>query len=137
MKVSVKLEYACRVMVHLARLHPSGTLAHIGTLSEAEGIAPNYLVQSLTSLRESGLIASRRGKQGGYVLAAAPDAITLRAVMEAVEGEILEFSEVPAGDCGEPVRRALEGLRSLFLERAESITLDQLAPRSGDAMYFI
>jgi Rrf2 family protein len=137
MKVSVKLEYACRVMAQLARLQPSGSLAHIGPLAEAEGIPPNYLVQILTDLREADLIVSRRGKQGGYVLARSPDSITICDIAEAVDGDLLEFGEVPSGQSGVAVRRAWEGLRDSLRERARAVTLEQLVPKPSDTMYFI
>lgn len=137
MKVSVKLEYACRVMAQLARLHSGGALAHIGSLAEAEGVPPNYLVQILTDLRDAGLILSRRGKQGGYVLARAPEKISLREISEAVDGDLLEFGDVPPGQSAELVRRAWEDLRDGLANRAAAVSLDQLVAKPADTMYFI
>ena len=65
MKLSHKLEYACRVLAQLARTHGQEKLAHIDELAEAEKIPANYLVQILNELRNAGLIISKRGKQGG------------------------------------------------------------------------
>ena len=73
MKLSVKVEYACRVLAQLARLHGCGELAHIEKLAKTEAVPANYLVQILSELRGGNLIVSRRGKQGGYALARAPD----------------------------------------------------------------
>jgi Rrf2 family protein len=137
MKLSVKVEYACRVLVQMARLQPSGALAHIGGLAEAEGVPPNYLVQILSDLREADLILSRRGKQGGYALAQPPEKITLLRIVRAVDGEFLGFGEVPPGESGPVVRKLWEDLRAEFEERARLITLDQLVPRPADTMYFI
>lgn len=137
MKLSVKLEYACRVMVQLAKLHPAGTLAHIGSLAEAEGVPPNYLVQILTDLRGAGLISSRRGKQGGYLLTRTPERISLLEIAEAVEGELLVLGETPQGESGDAVRDAWNEIRENLRRSAEAITLDRLVPKSADAMYFI
>jgi Rrf2 family protein len=137
MKVSVKLEYACRVMVQLARSHHSGQLAHIGELSEAEGIPPNYLAQILTELREANLIVSRRGKQGGYALARSPDRISVLDVAVAVEGDLLELGQPPGGASAVPVREALEELRNVMRARAAAMSIEALLPKSADAMYFI
>jgi Rrf2 family protein len=76
-KISLKVDYACRVMAELARLHGTGELAQIGALAKAEAVPPNFLAQILIKLREAGLIVSRRGNQGGYVLARAPEEISL------------------------------------------------------------
>ena len=69
MKLSHKLEYACRVLAQLGLTYGQGKLAHIETLASAEAIPANYLVQILNELRGAGLIVSKRGKQGGYALA--------------------------------------------------------------------
>ncbi|MFA5263277.1 MAG: Rrf2 family transcriptional regulator, partial [Opitutaceae bacterium] len=76
MKLSVKVSYACRVLAQIARLHGTGELAHVESLSQAESVPANYLAQILSELRDGGLICSRRGKQGGYTLARAPEQIT-------------------------------------------------------------
>ena len=69
MKLSVKVDYACRVLAQLARTYGTDELAHIEELAQVEAVPANYLVQILSELRNGGLILSRRGKQGGYALA--------------------------------------------------------------------
>ena len=64
-KVSVKVDYACRVMAELSRLHGSGELAQIDHLAKIEAVPANFLAQILLKLRDHGLITSRRGNQGG------------------------------------------------------------------------
>ena len=59
-KLSHKLEYACRVLAQLARTHGQEKLAHIDELAEAEKIPANYLVQILNELRNAGTRSSRR-----------------------------------------------------------------------------
>ena len=58
MKISRKLEYACRVLAQLGRHQGVGSLVHIDLLAQAESIPSNYLVQILNELRTSGLISS-------------------------------------------------------------------------------
>ena len=81
MKISLKVDYACRVMAELARSHGSGGLAQIEQLAEAEAVPPSFLAQILLKLRDSGLITSRRGNQGGYTLARSPDEISLYDIL--------------------------------------------------------
>src|SRR5437763_2723456 len=88
-KVSLQVDYACRVMAELARLHGSGELAQIERLAQAEAVPANFLAQILLKLRDHGLIASRRGNQGGYSLARAPEEISLYDILVAVEGRCL------------------------------------------------
>src|SRR4051812_648737 len=90
-KLSVKAVYACRVLAQIARKHGSGELAHVENLAEVEAVPANYLAQILSELREGGLITSRRGKSGGYLLARAPEEISLYDIVILVEGDVLEF----------------------------------------------
>ena len=92
MKISVKVDYACRVMAGLARLHGSGELAQIEHLARTEAVPANFLAQILGKLRTHGLITSRRGNLGGYLLARAPEEISLYDILMAVEGECLHLS---------------------------------------------
>ena len=59
MKISRKLEYACRVLAQLGRHQGQGSLVHIDCLAQAESIPSNYLVQILNELRTKGLITSK------------------------------------------------------------------------------
>jgi Rrf2 family transcriptional regulator, cysteine metabolism repressor len=72
-KISVKVDYACRVMAELARLDGSGTLAQIEQLARTEAVPANFLAQILGKLRTGGLITSRRGNLGGYKLSRPPE----------------------------------------------------------------
>jgi len=92
MKLSVKVDYACRVLAQLARQHGKEGLSHIEELAEIEAVPANYLVQILSELRNGGLITSRRGKQGGYALARPPEKITLLDIAKVIEGELLEIT---------------------------------------------
>ena len=49
-----------------ARLHGAGTLAQIEQLAAVEAVPPNFLAQILGSLRDGGVVTSKRGIQGGY-----------------------------------------------------------------------
>jgi Rrf2 family protein len=135
-KLSVKVEYACRVLAQLARLHGSRDLAHIEKLAKTEAIPANYLVQILSELRTGGLIISRRGKQGGYALARAPETISLFEIVTLVDGNLLELN-APAGHSGRRVNLIWQELRRGFEEKAKAITLDMLVVKSAEEMYYI
>ena len=90
MKLSVKVDYSCRVLARMARMYGTDVLAHIEELARIEAVPSNYLVQILTELRNGGLIVSRRGKQGGYALARPPEEISLYDIVRVIEGDLLE-----------------------------------------------
>ena len=137
MKLSVKVEYACRVLAHIARLQVKGELAHIETMAEEEAVPANYMVQILGELREGGLILSRRGKQGGYTLARSPDLITLFDIVSLVDGALLEFGSGKQGRSGKRVAAAWSEVRGAMEATARGITLDKLALSNSEPMYYI
>lgn len=137
MKLSVKVDYACRVLAQMARLHGSEELAHIEELARVEAVPANYLVQILTELRNGGLITSRRGKQGGYSLAREPEKITLLDIVEVIEGELLEITTTGAGQSAKHVNAIWRDVRGTFEEKVRSYTLDKLVAKNADQMYYI
>jgi Rrf2 family protein len=136
-KLSVKVDYACRVLAQLARHYGSGELAHIEKLAKTEAVPANYLVQILSELRAGGLIVSRRGKQGGYALARAPESITLLEIVTLIDGGMLEIAPAAAGFSARRVSIVWQELRQALEDKARAITLDQLMVRSAEEMYYI
>ena len=136
-KISVKVDYACRVMAELARLHDSGTLAQIEHLARTEAVPANFLAQILGKLRTHGLIVSRRGNQGGYTLARAPEDISLFDILEAVEGGCLHLSGNFQGRSGRRLKQVWGEIGAALAEKTQSYTLDQLASKNPTEMYYI
>ena len=91
LKLSLKVEYACRVLAQLSRSYGSRSFSRIDELAELEEIPANYLVQILNDLRNGGLIISRRGKLGGYRLAKPPAQITLFDIVFGHGGRALGY----------------------------------------------
>ena len=138
MKLSVKVEYACRVLAQLARGYGRSELAHIEELAAAEKIPANYLAQILTDLRNGGLILSRRGKQGGYALARKPEEISVFEIVKAIDGELLAINPASQGDSSAAVRQAWEDIAGALEAKTREYTLDMLVSRDGEeAMYYI
>ena len=137
MKISRKLEYACRVLAQLGRHQGQGSLVHIDCLAQAESIPSNYLVQILNELRTKGLITSKRGKQGGYALAKTPEQITLLAIVEAVDSELLKSSYESVGESGSKVSETWDGVRLKLVDSLSEITLDSIIEKNDSKMYYI
>ena len=138
MKLSVKVNYASRVLAQIARLHGGAELAHVESLAQAESVPTNYLAQILSELRDGGLIVSRRGKQGGYSLAREPEKISLYDIVKLIEGDIIDCNDADAK--GQSSRRLKEvwGEVKLALEaKLKTYTLDKLAAKNPDEMYWI
>ena len=137
MKLSHKLEYACRVLAQLSRTFGQDKLAHIDDLAEAEQVPANYLVQILNELRNAGIIVSKRGKQGGYALARAPERIRLDEIVTAVDGELLERNFSEKGHSGERVSSIWKEIGVDFEKKISSYTLEAFVVEDSPDMYYI
>ncbi len=137
MKLSVKVNYACRVLAQIARLHGTGELAHVESLALAESVPANYLAQILSELRDGGLITSRRGKQGGYSLARPPEQISLFDIVKLIEGEVIETGDESKGQSSRRMHQVWDEVKKALEAKLAEYTLDKLASKSPDEMYYI
>jgi Rrf2 family protein len=94
-RVSTRGDYASRALLSLA-LHDDGEPTSVRDLAERTGLPQPYLEQILLTLKGAGLVRSKRGVGGGYVLARDTTEITLAEIVSAVDGPI------QAGDFGLP-----------------------------------
>jgi Rrf2 family transcriptional regulator, iron-sulfur cluster assembly transcription factor len=94
MKVSTRGDYAARALLSLA-LHGSDRPTSVKEIAERTHLPQPYLEQILLSVKGAGLVRSKRGVGGGYVLARAPEEITLAQIVAAVEGPQLPMQEHP------------------------------------------
>ncbi len=85
MNISVKGEYALHAMFDLALQEP-GEPIKIADISRRQKIPQKFLELILAGLKQGGFVESRRGAEGGYLLARPSDAITIGEVMRFLEG---------------------------------------------------
>ena len=95
-KVSTRGDYASRALLSLALHADEEGPTSVRDIAERTGLPQPYLEQILLALKGAGLVRSKRGVGGGYVLARDPREIPLSAIVSAVDGPIV------AGDFGEP-----------------------------------
>jgi len=88
MKVSTRGDYAARALLSLA-LHGSDRPTSVKEIAERTGLPQPYLEQILLAVKGAGLVRSKRGVGGGYVLARDPSEITLADVLAAVDGPLI------------------------------------------------
>lgn len=101
MRISTKGEYGIRALMELSARHGEGYIQS-SDIAAARDIPENYLFQLLITLRKAGIVRSRRGPQGGHMLARAPERITLAEAVAALEGPVaptLCVQEDIADDC--------------------------------------
>jgi len=88
MQVSRKIDYALRAVIHLADEEAAERICSVSEIASRERIPRQFLEKIVQELIHKGLVRSRRGPHGGYVLARPADKMTFRDVIEAVEGPI-------------------------------------------------
>ena len=87
MRLSTKSRYGLRALFDIA--YNSGTLpAQIQDISRRQEISPRYLEQIFQNFKKSGILKSKRGPNGGYYLSRAPEAITVKEIIQSAEGDI-------------------------------------------------
>ncbi len=87
MRLTRGADYGARGIIHLAALPPDSVVL-VKDIAAAEGLPESYLSKIFQELAKEGLVRSHRGAQGGFSLARPPEEITLREVIEAIEGPI-------------------------------------------------
>ena len=85
--ISQKAKYAFKALFQLAE-HGNGASLQIEEIASGAGVPRKFLEHILLDLKKKGIVASRRGRAGGYFLVTRPDELTIGAVLRAVEGPI-------------------------------------------------
>ena len=86
MFMTLEADYAVRIVEYLTK-HPCRCDAR--TISEQMQIPQRFSLKILRELVAKGMVCSYKGAKGGYTLAKGPEEITLRQVIESVEGEYM------------------------------------------------
>ena len=90
MRVTAKGEYATRAVLHLAMEHPK--VVTINEIASRHHIPVKYLEQILLELKRGGILESRRGVHGGYLLSRGPAEISVGEVLQIVDRKFIHSS---------------------------------------------
>ncbi len=132
MKITQEADYGLRVVLYLSKME-YGKRIDAGTMAEYTGIPLRFLLKLIRKLIDSGIIKSYRGVKGGYALNKLPEEITLKDVVEAIDGPISvnrclidpEFCNAKQkGPC--EIHRALVGVQQKLLKELEKINFKEL-----------
>ncbi len=108
MRLSTKGRYGLRALVDLAA-HEGGEAVSLARTAQRQKLSLNYLEQVFGMLRRAGIVAGVKGSNGGFRLTRDMDEITVKEVLEALEGEF-SIAEDAGEDTQDPVRNALREL---------------------------
>lgn len=87
MKISTKGRYGLEALVDLA-IYGKQDYINLKSISERQGISVKYLEQLFTPLKRDGIVESIRGAQGGYRLVRNATDISVKQVLNTLEGPL-------------------------------------------------
>jgi Rrf2 family cysteine metabolism transcriptional repressor len=99
--VSQKCQYAIRAIFELAKRQGQGPVK-IKDIAEVQAIPMRFLEIILNQLRRSGFVQSKRGAEGGYILARSPDKLMVGEIMQFAEGPLAPvacMTDKKGGEC--------------------------------------
>jgi Rrf2 family cysteine metabolism transcriptional repressor len=137
MKITKKSEYALRALVQIA-LSDSGEVIRARDIARRENFSIKFLGQILALLRQRGIVETRRGVGGGYVLNKPSTSITLADVIRIVDGPLAPVScvsEMAYTPCGMnenlcALKSIMSEVRMSILGVLERVTLADLCQRA-------
>ena len=124
MNITSKGRYALRVMLDLAQ-HREEDYISLKTIADRQGYSMKYLEMIVGSLKREGLVASTRGKEGGYRLVRDPEDYTIGEILRCIEDNLAPVACIKAGDiccehAGEcmtvPMWKELDDITNAYLD---------------------
>ena len=135
MRISTKGEYGLLALLDVA-MQPDGAPVQVAQIARRQRIPKQYLDQLMLSLKRAGIVASVRGRQGGYRLARPATSITLLDAMTALEGPLENVNFVDTSRRVHGTRRVLRGvwekLSSQSIKLLKSKSLAEICAESAE-----
>jgi Rrf2 family protein len=121
--ISQKAKYALRALLVLCRAREGGQPQMIAEISRTQAIPKKFLEQILLELKRHGIVVSRRGRQGGYVLLRAPENVTFGEILRLIDGPIAPLpclSKIAYRRCADCADEGTCEIRHIFARVAET-----------------
>ena len=138
--LSKRAKYGLRALVYLARRQGEGPI-QIRDISETLNIPRKFLEAILLDLRNEGMLQSRKGKEGGYLMERSPDTITIGKIIRFIDGPLAavpcvsQTAYARCDDCPDEktcvVRCIMKEVRDATAKILDETTLDQLVAREA------
>ena len=135
MRIPMKVDYGVRALVELAMRYGGGPV-QTATIAYRQGIPEPYLERLMSTLNKSGFVHSRRGPQGGHLLARTPADVNLYDIMQELDGNAspLDCLTIPtdcmfADSCAQ--KEIWQTVEDSIQQVLEATTLEHLAARQS------
>lgn len=131
MQISAKSDYALRALIEIARNESEAPLS-ADRIGQEQEIPTNFLLSILADLRRGGVLRSRRGQGGGWLLARDPGEVTVAEVIRIVDGPLVSVHGMrPENVAYQGAAQILQPVwiaaRSGLREVLEAVTLEDLS----------
>lgn len=132
MRVSAKVDYAVRAAVELAAHADDDKLTTSEEISERQNIPHAFLTNILQSLRQAGVVTSKRGPVGGHKLSRPADEIVVADIIRAIDGPLAGVSgqhpeELEFAGSAKSLQDVWIAVRANLREILEHVTLADIA----------
>lgn len=144
MKFTTKTEYGLVALVYMAR-HGWENWVSIREIAKQEKFSPTYSEKIFQALRAADIVTSHPGKRGGYALSRHPSEVTLRQIVEALEGSTFDvYCEPEIREhivcthfcmCG--IRPVWARTKKLLDEFFSSVTLEMIAKEEKESQSLV
>lgn len=137
MKLSTRSRYGVRFLIEIGLNQDKGSV-QLNSIAQSQDISEKYLGQLVIQLKSAGIISSERGKNGGYRLVKEARLITLREVVEKLEGDLSLVDCVDETvDCNRQniciTRDVWKELSECMIDFLESVTIQDLVDKTVKA----
>src|SRR6056297_1876246 len=132
MKMSTRSRYGLRFMFELALHYKEGPVL-LRDIAERQNISEKYLSKLIIPLKGIGLINTYRGAHGGYSLALEPEKITVKQIVDVLEGYISTVDSLR--DDLNPVWEVWSGLDKAISDYLESINLETVVQNNRNRQF--
>ncbi len=119
MRLSTKSRYGVRAVLDIA-YHSEGLETQVKDISRRQGIPPRYIEQIFQKLKKGGVLDSKRGPLGGYLLKKKPEEITVGEIIRITEGDIRPVLCVSSEDSSKPCQKSGDCVTQIIWNEAGS-----------------
>jgi len=138
MKLTRGGEYGIRGVLYLAQ-QDNGKISMLSAIAKAQEVPPRFLAKIFQALAKAGVVKSHRGAKGGFSLARSASEITIKDVIEAIEGPIhLNVCLIAEGECERdhfcPVHSVWEDAQAKMMDVLSRKNFAELAHEEKEAL---
>jgi Rrf2 family transcriptional regulator, cysteine metabolism repressor len=143
MKIGSKGHYGLLALAELAANYRMRRAVQVKEIASNQNIPSEYLGQIMVILKRAHLVHGSRGPTGGYILARAPETISVKEILQALEGPGVGLDSIPRGGGGlsSVTQKLIEtwarGVRAMEQVLEETTLADLCKPTAESYMYYI